>query len=354
MEFEINTKHLYIEIDRRKIYEKKLRNQILDLKGNCKVYCRVKPNLCDTKINEETHGKGDENKEFKIEEDSVIYIDKKSFVLDRVFGPTSSQSMVFDELELYVENVLDGYNLCIFAYGQTGSGKTHTMEGKKDGMIYKSLCKIENDLKNKKAIYTAKFIEIYNDEGIDLLNQNKINIKQNGENVNINGINDFRSENISEIFDLVYKISTRRKSAETASNAFSSRSHFIFVLDVEIFSEIEVKKGSLCMIDLAGSERIANSKVKNDRLKETQHINKSLSALGNVFMAIKKNSPYKPFRDSKLTHLMKDYLSGNSRTVMLVTIDPNSVEETICSLRFATKVSECEIGKAQKNIKYLK
>ena len=331
-------KDIVEDANRARKNEKRLRNEILDLKGNCRVYCRVKPFI---------------DKQLQIEySDKMINLQNKKFEVDRVFGTKTTQQQIFMEMELFIENVLDGYKLCIFAYGQTGSGKTYTMEGNEDGLIFRSIKKLREILEGKKVFYTAKFIEIYNEELIDLTTQQKIHLQQETDGVAIKNVKEFKTDEIENILSMMNTVSKNRKTAETQSNTKSSRSHFLFVIDVEQHLEGEIRKGSLCLIDLAGSERIKNSKVKDDRLKETQNINKSLSVLGNVFTAIKQKSTHIPFRDSKLTHLMKNYLTGSFRTVMLVNINPEYTEESICSLRFGSKVSECVLGKIQKDILY--
>merc|ERR1719316_2093064 len=128
-------------------------------------------------------------------------------------------------------------------------------------------------------------------------------------------------------------------------NATSSRSHSVFALylrgtNAERKEELH---GALHLVDLAGSERLERSGAEGDRLRETQHINKSLSCLTSVFVAKAENHAHVPFRDSKLTHLMEPCLSGHGKTLMMVNVSPetSNAHETICSLRFAARVSQC-------------
>jgi kinesin family protein C1 len=109
---------------------------------------------------------------------------------------------------------------------------------------------------------------------------------------------------------------------------------------------------SLCLVDLAGSERLDKSKSEGKRLKETQNINRSLSCLGDVFMAILNKDSYVPFRNSKLTYFLQDYLSGESRVSIVLNIsqEEKHYHETLCTLRFGSKVSECKLGKVTRNI----
>lgn len=105
------------------------------------------------------------------------------------------------------------------------------------------------------------------------------------------------------------------------------------------------------MVDLAGSERLKESGATGDRLTETKHINKSLSNLGNVIMALAAKESHIPYRNSKLTLLLQQALGGSAKTLMFVNVSPkeNCTSETINSLRFATNVNACHIGTAVKN-----
>ena len=147
-----------------------------------------------------------------------------------------------------------------------------------------------------------------------------------------------------------------RSVATTKMNAQSSRSHSVFMLHLHGINEDTgtIVEGSLNLCDLAGSERLDRSGAASDakRLKETQAINKSLSCLGDVFNALGNGSPHVPYRNSKLTYLLQDCLSGDGKALMFVNLSPtmDSGNESLCSLRFAQRVNSVELGKATKHI----
>ncbi|GIY43326.1 hypothetical protein CDAR_514021 [Caerostris darwini] len=157
-----------------------------------------------------------------------------------------------------------------------------------------------------------------------------------------------------EVFSLLKKARINRAVAATKCNEHSSRSHYIFQLKIygENLMTDEKCEGILNLVDLAGSERIKESGSVGNRLTEAKAINKSLSNLGKVIMSLSKKENHIPYRDSKLTHLLANSLGGNSKTLMFVNISPDNVNlnETINSLRFATKVNQCNIGTAQKRV----
>lgn len=351
---------------------KKLHNTILELKGNIRVFCRVRPLLSDGDSNSQdeamiSYPTSVENAGRGI--DLMNQGQKVSFSYDKVFNHGASQEDVFVEMSQLVQSALDGYKVCIFAYGQTGSGKTYTMMGKpgrdQKGIIPRSLeqiFKTSQSLESQgwKYCMQASMLEIYNETIRDLLAPGRSNnvemsaSKQYTIKHDAHGNTTVSELTIADVFStadvtsLLEKASHSRSVGKTQMNEQSSRSHFVFTL--KIFgsndSTGQQVQGVLNLIDLAGSERLAKSGSTGDRLKETQAINKSLSALSDVIFAIAKNDDHVPFRNSKLTYLLQPCLGGDSKTLMFVNISPeaSSVGETICSLRFASRVNACEIG----------
>jgi hypothetical protein len=215
-------------------------------------------------------------------------------------------------------------------------------------------------------------LEIYNDECYDLLGSTGSSVAQKKKDAQAHGgkasLEIRRSKEgrievpeltkepvncIEDVITLLKKGNSNRATAATSMNEHSSRSHMVLWVDVHAGVEGQPgNDGTLFLVDLAGSERVKRSEVSGDHLKEAGHINKSLSALGNVMEALDRKASHIPYRDSKLTYLLQDSLGGNSRTMMVVAINPTdmSYDESIHALQFATRVRRINIGAAQRNI----
>lgn len=361
-----------------------LHNTIQELKGNIRVFCRVRPMLSSEESQRScAFSFGQDERELVIESTSAnesVCGTKKAtprydFAFDRVFNASATQEDVFGEISQLIQSALDGYNVCIFAYGQTGSGKTYTMEGNTadhstQGMIPRAMEQVFNtsqDLKEKGWQYTieASFLEIYNETIRDLLGSGDANTKHevklvnptntgNTHEVMVTNVKTVNVTSESQVYSLLEKATQNRAVAATQCNERSSRSHSVFRLKLVGENQLTGEKcqGTLNLIDLAGSERLSQSCSTGERLRETKNINKSLSNLGNVIMALANKEQHIPYRNSKLTFLLQNSLGGNSKSLMFVNISPKeeSLQETLCSLRFATKVNQCNIGTAQKKV----
>ncbi|KAF8705222.1 TRAFAC class myosin-kinesin ATPase superfamily Kinesin family, partial [Rhizoctonia solani] len=373
------------ELRDAEMVRRKLHNQVLELKGNIRVFCRVRPSLA----HEQESPDGLAQLSFPDKDKQEIVVTSKSesatgatreavmpFTFDRVFAPGSTQHDVFEEISLLAQSCVDGYNVCIFAYGQTGSGKSFTMEGGETeetrGMIPRAvqqMFRVTEDLKPRGWEYKmeGQFLEIYNETINDLLGTGEIDKKKHeikhekGGKTTVTDVVVIPLTSPIQVLALLQRAHKRRTVAATLMNERSSRSHSVFTLRVTGHNTHtgESCSGTLNLVDLAGSERLSSSGAANhkDRLKETQAINKSLSALGDVIAALGNNGGggekgHIPYRNSKLTYLLQNSLSGNSKTLMMMNMSPLAahLSESLCSLRFATKVNNTNLGVAKKLI----
>jgi len=341
------------QLAQAELTRRELHNIIQELKGNIRVFCRVRPQHTETL----TPLQMTENK-IGLEHLGESY----NFNFDRVFDGSSTQEAIFDEVSGLVQSALDGYKVCIFAYGQTGSGKTFTMQGSENsgtrGLIPRCLSKILQCSETMRAAgweWTLKvsFLEVYNEVLRDLLDTDGhqlVHVIKHDEayGTMVTNVTAIEVKQMDHINRLMEKAAKARAVGATDMNATSSRSHSIFAMYLhgvnrELNSELT---GALHLVDLAGSERLDKSGSTGDRLKETQNINKSLSSLADVFMAKAEGRSHIPFRNSKLTHLMEPCLNGQGKTLMVVNVGPEAefAHETLCSLRFASQVSQCNTG----------
>jgi len=292
-----------------------------------------------------------------------------TFQYDRVFGQGCTQEEVYhDVASETVANVMEGYNGTIFAYGQTGAGKSFSMFGKEHsadgsnlkGIIPRSAADLisriemcaQNDPNYDVCEIKCSFLEIYKEKIKDLLNPNGPVLKvreSKHKGVWVDGLVQEYVTSEAEVMQLIGVGEGNRHTAATAMNEASSRSHSVFIIEtVQKFKDGSTKSGKLCLADLAGSERVKRSKVEGLNLEEAAMINKSLSALGNCIHALtEEGRGHIPFRDSKLTYVLRESLGGNSRTTLLVACSPHisSHEETLSTLRFAerAKTIQCSV-----------
>ncbi len=291
------------------------------------------------------------------------------FKYDKIFNSESQQNQIYENVgKRIVGDVMEGYNGTIFAYGQSGSGKTYTMYGPDIfDDVYKGIIpRIVEDIFNyvEKADDNIDFqfklsvLEIYKEVMYDLLTQQigDIKIQENPETgIVIEGLSEVYLSSIDEFFEYVDLSQSNRKVAETKLNHNSSRSHCILILEVtqSFKKEKLIKKGTLNLVDLAGSEKVSKTGAVGLTLEEAKKINLSLSTLGNVIHALTHKSEHIPYRDSKLTRLLKESLGGNYKTSLIVTCSPHSynLDEVISSLLFAKRVKTIK-NVVKVNIKY--
>ena len=342
---------------------KRLYNEVLDLKGNIRVYTRVRPagatgSAARTVVNVQ-NGFGFKDK-VTLNAGSAT-----KFAFEKAFDQSASQDVVYNEVAPFIRPVLDGFNVCLFAYGQTGSGKTHTMsggEGSERGVNVRAIEDLFQIIhrSSHEAEYSVsiQMLEIYNEQLRDLLDENqgkKLEIRSGEKSgVNVPGLVVQKVSSVEEVLDLMRFGERNRAVGATAMNERSSRSHSIFTMRVASESKVTgcTTQACLHLIDLAGSERVSRSEATGERLKEAQHINKSLSALGDVISALASKQSHIPYRNSKLTFLLADSLKDNAKVLMLshIASEEDNCSETVSTLHFATRVSNVTLGKAKRNL----
>ncbi|XP_059238246.1 kinesin-like protein KIFC3 isoform X3 [Mustela nigripes] len=355
-----NNQELLRKYRRELQLRKKCHNELVRLKGNIRVIARVRP-----VTKEDGEGPDATNAvTFDADDDSIIHLLHKgkpvSFELDKVFSPRASQQDVFQEVQALITSCIDGFNVCIFAYGQTGAGKTYTMEGTPDnpGINQRALQLLFSEVQEKASDWeytiTVSAAEIYNEVLRDLLGQEpqeKLEIRlcpDGSGQLYVPGLTEFQVQSVDDINKVFEFGHTNRTTEFTNLNEHSSRSHALLIVTVRgVDCSTGLRTtGKLNLVDLAGSERVGKSGAEGSRLREAQHINKSLSALGDVIAALRSRQGHVPFRNSKLTYLLQDSLSGDSKTLMVVQVSPveKNTSETLYSLKFAERVRSVELG----------
>ena len=285
-----------------------------------------------------------------------------SFQFDKILHNVA-QEEVFEYVKLIISSATQGFNGTVFAYGPTGSGKTFTMSGSSSnfnyrGIIPRSITRLFQELGGKieyeSKVYIS-YLEIYNEIIFDLLSpvpaneqKGEINFQEDSKgNVVVKGLTKHIVANEEEAFNLLFEGESNRTVSEHQLNKGSTRSHCIFTISVEMKSKVEssekVLTSKLNFVDLAGSERVKETGSSGLALKEAAYINKSLTFLEQVVVALTdktKRKEYVPYRQSKLTHILKDAIGGNCRTIMIATIWPEEqfIMDTLSTLNFAKRM----------------
>uniref|UniRef100_A0AC35F2V8 Kinesin-like protein n=1 Tax=Panagrolaimus sp. PS1159 TaxID=55785 RepID=A0AC35F2V8_9BILA len=307
------------------------------------------------------------NGESSVETDTMnstitIKSTSKKFIMDKVFDGNATQEAIYENVgQPAVDAFIDGINGTIFAYGQTGSGKTFTMlgpdgahDGSNNGIIPRSIermfavldAKVEKNPDSFKWTLKCSFLELYNENLYDLLLPKAaatLKIQSCKENVTVVGAAEMEVKNVEECMNLLLDGWKKRKVDETSMNRESSRSHAIFLLTLVTEHPegmvVNSRSSRLNLVDLAGSERQGQTKNSGKKLKEAGSINKSLSTLTRIIrdVSVAKEGAYISYRDSLLTHLLRDSLGGNAKTTVIVNVHPNAefVGDTASTLTFA-------------------
>jgi kinesin family protein 18/19 len=287
------------------------------------------------------------------------------FAFDRVFDENTTQSEVYEgTTRNLLDSVLDGYNATVFAYGATGCGKTHTITGtsQQPGIIFLTMQelfeKIGERSQDKVTELSLSYLEIYNETIRDLLvpggNAGKGGLmlrEDSNQAVTVSGLTSHHPKDVQEVMDMIVRGNEYRTVSPTEANATSSRSHAVLQINIaQKDRNADVSEphtmATLSIIDLAGSERASVTKNRGERLTEGANINKSLLALGSCINALcdRRQRAHVPYRNSKLTRLLKFSLGGNCKTVMIVCVSPSSAhyDESQNTLRYANRAKNIQ------------
>ncbi|XP_015274401.1 PREDICTED: kinesin-like protein KIF18A [Gekko japonicus] len=281
------------------------------------------------------------------------------FVFDAVFDENSSQMEVFEHTtKIVLDGFLNGYNCTVLAYGATGAGKTHTMLGSPEdpGVMYLTMVELYNSMdrmkEEKHCAIAVSYLEVYNEQIRDLLaNSGPLAVREDPQKgVLVHGLTLHQPKSAEEILQMLDYGNRNRTQHPTDVNASSSRSHAVFQIylrqqDKTASINQNVRIAKLSLIDLAGSERARATNTKGARFREGANINRSLLALGNVINALadpKSKKQHIPYRNSKLTRLLKDSLGGNCRTIIIAAVSPSSLfyDDTYNTLKYANRAKD--------------
>nr|XP_006816577.1 PREDICTED: kinesin-like protein KIF18A-like [Saccoglossus kowalevskii] len=278
------------------------------------------------------------------------------FAFDRVFDASSTQQEVYENTtKEIIDGVLNGYNCSVFAYGATGAGKTFTMLGSPEspGVMFNTMVELYkriDSIKEEKTCNIAiSYLEVYNENIRDLLNPGMpLAVREDStKGVVVSGLSLHQPSSAEDLLHMLEYGNQNRTQHPTDANAQSSRSHAVFQVFVRQKARTaglsaDVKVAKMSLIDLAGSERATVTTNRGARFREGANINKSLLALGNCINALanpKNKGQHIPYRDSKLTRLLKDSLGGNCRTVMIAAVSPSHLtfDDTYNTLKYADR-----------------
>ncbi|KAJ3339262.1 kinesin-like protein Klp5 [Gonapodya sp. JEL0774] len=292
------------------------------------------------------------------------------YTFDRVFDENASQQEVYENSTKHlIDGVLNGYNATVFAYGATGCGKTHTITGTQHdpGVIFRTMRDLFQCIRDSRheriTEVSVSYLEVYNETIRDLLCPDSgtplgLELREDDNSVQVTGLSHHNPRDVEHIMQILLAGNNNRTKAFTEANEASSRSHAVLQIHVKTKERTAGVHSAwnpavLSIIDLAGSERASVTKNQGERLHEGAKINRSLLALGNCINALcnPATSSHVPYRDSKLTRLLKYSLGGNCRVVMIAAVSPASFhyEETHNTLQYANRAKNIRT-KVQKNV----
>ncbi|XP_035166663.1 kinesin-like protein KIF24 isoform X2 [Oxyura jamaicensis] len=286
--------------------------------------------------------------------DLTQYILQHVFYFDEVFGESCTNHDVYMKTaHPLIQHIFNGGNATCFAYGQTGAGKTYTMIGThRNPGLYALAAKdifrhLEASQSRKDLLVLISFYEIYCGQLYDLLNGRKrLFAREDSKHVvQIVGLREVQVDSVDLLLEVILKGGKERSTGATGVNSDSSRSHAI--IQIQIKDTANRTFGRISFIDLAGSERAADARDSDRQTKmEGAEINQSLLALKECIRALDQEHAHTPFRQSKLTQVLKDSFIGNSKTCMIANVSPSHIatEHTLNTLRYADRVKELKKG----------
>ena len=330
---------IYVCVRKRPIFDKEIQNGEID----CVSAINPKVSIYDCKLKIDGYTK---------------YIDTNDFYFDNVFNENENTELLFDcSVKPSLDILLKGGVVTCFAYGQTGSGKTYTMKGIQDSAIYNIFDDFSDIMKKskKKFKFFISFFEIYSGRLYDLLNnRNKVQaLEDKNQKVQIYGLTEKEVFTPKDMQNIVDYANAMRTTHNTVTNETSSRSHAICNFSIKTEGKkSDEEYAKLTLVDLAGSERATETQ-SNDksRLAEGAEINKSLLALKECIRALDarknkgNNEQHVPFRNSKLTLVLRDSFLGKAnlcKIIMISCVSPSnhSTNHTINTLRYADRLKE--------------
>ncbi|XP_063957328.1 kinesin-like protein KIF27 [Lytechinus pictus] len=311
----------------------------------------------------------------------------RAFTFDHVMSSKTSQELIYQTcVDNLISSFFEGYNATVFAYGQTGSGKTFTIGGadvinipeNEQGIIPRAVGHIFDNIRNnhnRDFTIHVSYIEVYKEDLRDLLDMETsskdMHIREDDQgNTVILGASEVPCSCLDDVLRCLEIGSAHRHTGATNMNEHSSRSHSIFTIlmdqrwrasanspssspvisprgedelsDDDDSHDYHFMSAKFHFVDLAGSERAHRTGNAGERFKESVYINSGLLSLGNVISALsdpKRKATHIPYRDSKITRLLKDSLGGNAKTCMITCISPSAVnfDETLNSLKYANR-----------------
>jgi kinesin family protein C1 len=338
-----------------------MNEQLQEIKGNLRVFCRLKPIADNSKSVFEVPNQGTKARMLHLLQANSK---PKRFLFDRIFDDSNTQEDVYKEIKPFVQSAFDGNSVTIFAYGQTGSGKTYTLEGddRYPGILSRSLelllkLKEDDEKVGRSVQLTISCLEIYNERLIDLLNDevdlnSDLRIQITNGSVNILNLKEVSLKYTHQINELCDKAAQNRNVEATSHNERSSRSHCVYRIKIfqNATSSEKCATGTLNIIDLAGNERSSlaiDEKLSTDKAKKIQKeatfINRSLTTLGRIMRLLKEQKmtgiqTNLPVRETKLTRILQDCLGDTCQTLLFINVcqEEANLCQTKESLNFAS------------------